>query len=253
MNKVAEEVLGFQKPLRNEWFDDECQNAVKAVIEARKVGRESRGKTQHIRYLQKEKKKVLQRKKRQFDKDKIAQIENLRSINETRKFYQAVNAEKRGFQPRVSICRQKNGDLVCGPEGILNRWKEHFDELLNPESEVRQRAQGRAKYRDEDGVEVSAPTRHEVDEAISKLKNNKAPGDDDLPGELFKAGGATLRDVLHRLIVRTWCDEKMPEEWKTGIICANYRGISLLPTAYKIFSLILAERLQPLMEEFLHP
>jgi hypothetical protein len=264
MKRVAEEVLGFQRPLRNEWFDDECRNAVQAVIEARKRGRESRAKTLYIRSLQKEKRKLLQRKKRQFDHQRIAQVENLRSINETRKFYQAVNAEKRGFQPRVSICRQKNGDLVCGTEGNLNRWREHFDELLNAEQDVRQRAQGRARYRVDDGVDVPAPTRQDVEDAISRLKNNKAPGDDNLSGELFKAGGARLREALHRLISGIWSDEKLPEEWKTGVICpifkkgckldcANYRGISLLPTAYKVFSLILAERLQPLMEDFLHP
>jgi hypothetical protein len=264
MNKVAEEVLGFQSRLRNEWFDDECQDAVSAVIEARRVGRESRAKTRNIQRLQKEKRKLLQRKKRQFQQRKIAEIENLRSINETRKFYQAVNAERRGFQPRVSICRQRNGDLVCGTQGILDRWKEHFHELLNADSNVRQQAPARAKYREEDGVDFPPPSKQEVDNAVSRLKNNKAPGDDDLPGELFRAGGANLRNVLHRLILRVWSDEKLPEEWKTGVICpifkkgcklecSNYRGISLLPTAYKIFSLILAERLQPLMENFLHP
>jgi hypothetical protein len=89
MNKVAEEVLGFQRPLRNEWFDDECQSAVQAMIEARTRGRESRTKTLNIRSLQKEKRRMLRMKKRQFDQQKIAKVENLRSINETRKFYQA--------------------------------------------------------------------------------------------------------------------------------------------------------------------
>ena len=48
----------------------------------------------------------------------------------------------------------------------------------------------------------------------------------------------------------------MPEEWKESIIvpiykkgdttdCSNYRGISLLPTTYKILSNILLSRLIP--------
>jgi hypothetical protein len=264
MSNVAREVLGYKTAMRKEWFDDECRNVVQRVIEARRTGRESRTKTQQMRNLQREKKKVLQRKKRQFDQKRIAEIESLRSINETRKFYQAVNAERRGFQPRVSICRQKNGELVCGTQGILDRWKEHFNELLNAGSQSRGGSQRRVMYEGEDGIEIPEPTRQEVVDATRKLKNNKAPGDDNLSGELFKAGGAVMVDVLHKLIKRYWGDEKLPEEWKTGVICpifkkgckldcANYRGISLLPTAYKIFSLILAERLQPLMEEFLHP
>jgi hypothetical protein len=79
-------------------------------------------------------------KKRQFDQQKIAVIENLHTINDTRKFYQAIRSAKNGFQPRTSMCRKKNGDLVCDSNGVLERWKEHFDELLNAGADERQEA-----------------------------------------------------------------------------------------------------------------
>jgi hypothetical protein len=34
--------------------------------------------------------------------------------------------------------------------------------------------------------------------------------------------------------------------------CSNYRGISLIPTAYKVFSKIISNRLEPFMENHLH-
>ena len=54
----------------------------------------------------------------------------------------------------------------------------------------------------------------------------------------------------------------MPDEWKESIIvpihekgdktdCNNYRGISLLPTTYKILSNILLSRLTPYAEEII--
>jgi len=57
-----------------------------------------------------------------------------------------------------------------------------------------------------------------------------------------------------------WNKKELPEEWKELIIvpihkkedktdCNNYRGISLLPTTYKIFSNILFSRLIPYAEE----
>jgi hypothetical protein len=263
MNEVAEDVLGMQKRVRNEWFDEDCRKAVQAVIEARSTGRWTRTKEEKIKTLQRSKKKLLRMKKREFDQQKLLEIENLRSKNDVRKFYEAVRTAKRGFQPRTTMCRDKNGDLVCNSSGILNRWKEHFNELLN-EGASEQADSRRRTYEEEDGKEFPSPSLNEVKNAFNSLKNNKAPGDDNLPAELFKAGGENLIRLVHELISSVWSEQSLPKEWKTAVICPiykkgckldcrNYRGISLLPAVYKIFSLVLAERLKPLMEEFVHP
>jgi hypothetical protein len=185
MNQVAEEVLGL--PTRNDWFDDDCRAAVQAVIEARAKGRDSRSKMDKVRTLQREKKKVLRKKKRQFDQEKLADIENLHTINETRKFYQAINIVKNEFHPRTLMCKKINGDLVCDTNGVLKRWKEHFNDVLNAGAEEMQEAPRKKNYESNDGKDISAPLRKEIEDAMSKLKNNKAPGDYSLPGELFKA------------------------------------------------------------------
>ena len=54
---------------------------------------------------------------------------------------------------------------------------------------------------------------------------------------------------IHKLITSIWKKEKLPEEWKESIIVpihkkgdkTDYRGISLLPTTYKILSNICSE------------
>jgi hypothetical protein len=59
-----------------------------------------------------------------------------------------------------------------------------------------------------------------------------------------------------------WNKEELPEEWKESIIVHihkkrdktdynNYRGISLLPTTYKILSNILLSRLIPYAEKIM--
>ena len=91
------------------------------------------------------------------------------------------------------------------------------------------------------------PSAFEVDLAIEKLKSHKSPGIDQIPAELVKEGGRTIRYQIHKHIVSIWNKEELPEEWKESIIvpihkkgdktdCNNYRGISLLPTTYKILS-----------------
>jgi hypothetical protein len=91
-------------------------------------------------------------KKRQLDQQKLSELEQLHSINETRKFYQAIKIAKRGFQTRTSMCRKKNGELTCDTSGILARWKEHSEELLSEGAERRSSGTNRKPYEtDDDG------------------------------------------------------------------------------------------------------
>jgi len=101
---------------------------------------------------------------------------------------------------------------------------------------------------------VREPSASEVELAIDKQKSHKSPGIDHIPAELIKAGGRTIYLEIHKLIISIWKKEKLPEEWKESTIVPihkkgdktdynNYRGISLLPTTYKILSNILLSRL----------
>jgi hypothetical protein len=83
---------------------------------------------------------------------------------------------------------------------------------------------------------------------------------DQIPAELFKAGGGTIFGAIHKLIISIWNKGELPEERRESIIlpiykkgdktdCNNYRGISLLTTTYKILSNILLSRLIPYSED----
>jgi hypothetical protein len=106
---------------------------------------------------------------------------------------------------------------------------------------------------------VPEPSAFEVEMFIEKLKRHKSPGIDQILAELIKAVGGTIRCEIHKLLISIWNKEELPEEWKESIIlptykkgdktdCSNYRGISLLPTTYKILSNILLLRSTPCAE-----
>jgi hypothetical protein len=109
---------------------------------------------------------------------------------------------------------------------------------------------------------VPEPSLVEVEIAIGKLKSYKSQGIDQIPAELIKAGGETKYSEIHRLIRSIWNKEGLPQQWKEYTIiaihkkggktdCNNYRGISLLSTAYKILSNILLARLTPYVNEII--
>ncbi|CAF4408867.1 unnamed protein product [Rotaria sp. Silwood2] len=58
----------------------------------------------------------------------------------------------------------------------------------------------------------AVPTLDEVVKAIGQNKNKKAPGKDDLPAELLKAGGLYVAEWLHEIIRDVWEQEVMVKE-----------------------------------------
>jgi hypothetical protein len=48
-----------------------------------------------------------------------------------RKLYEGACNIKRGFQPRITVCRDKTGDLIASERQILKRGAEYFEERLS--------------------------------------------------------------------------------------------------------------------------
>jgi len=101
-----------------------------------------------------------------------------------------------------------------------------------------------------------------MEKAICNLKTNKVPGEDDITTELIKNASRELNEKLHVLICKIWRDEKMPNDWKVGLIVPlfkkgdkmkseNCRGITVLNVAYKILSSIILELLKEYSKEIL--
>jgi hypothetical protein len=57
-----------------------------------------------------------------------------------RDLYRGINDFKRSYQPRSSLVKDENDDLLADSHNILNRWKNYFSQLLNIHrvSDVRQ-------------------------------------------------------------------------------------------------------------------
>jgi hypothetical protein len=172
--------------------------------------------------------------------------------------YRGINDFKKGYHHRINIIKDENGNLIADPENVLNRWKNFFNQVLNVHGvhDVRQMDIHTAE------TLVPEPSLVEVEIAIGKLKSYKSPGTDEIPAELIKAGGEILYTEIHRLICSIRNKEELPQKWKESIIvpiykkgeetdCHNYRGISLLTTAYKILSNIVLVRLTPYVNEII--
>jgi hypothetical protein len=103
------------------------------------------------------------------------------------------------YQPRSNLFNDENGDLLADSNIILNRWKSYFSQLLNVHniSDVRQIEIHTAEPL------VPGSCHLEVEISIAKLKNYKSPGSDQIPAELYKAGGEILASVINIHVTST--------------------------------------------------
>ena len=98
-------------------------------------------------------------------------------------------------------------------------------------------------------------TAQEMKRAWDVVKKGKAAGYDEIPNEAWMYGSDEFINKLICVIGKIWNGEDMPDDWKTSIIvplykkgeindAKNYRGISLLSTAYKIYTEVIRNRLE---------
>ena len=108
--------------------------------------------------------------------------------------------------------------------------------------------------------EVPSITPSEVRYALGKMSNDKAVGADGISIEAMKAGGAVLHKELAKLFTRCLGNSKTPDCLKSSRMVLihkkgdnrnlkNYRPISILSNVYKLYTKVLANRLQRQLDD----
>ncbi len=92
--------------------------------------------------------------------------------------------------------KDKSWNKITIESQKLKRWAEHFKEVLN-RPEPTETPTLNVTFGEMMDIHLEPPTKDEITKAILKLKNNKAPGIDNLNGELFKADIKTATDQLY--------------------------------------------------------
>ncbi|KAK3553178.1 hypothetical protein QTP86_031753 [Hemibagrus guttatus] len=170
------------------------------------------------------------------------------------KFWQTIRRLRRGKQLSANTVYGGGGELLASTGDIVGRWKEYFEDLLNPTD-----TPSIEEPEAEDSEVDSFITQAEVTEVVQQLLGGKAPGVDEIRPEYLKSLDVVGLSWLTRLCNIAWRSATVPLDWATGVVvplfrkgdrrvCSNSSGITLLSLPGKVYSRVLERRVRPLVE-----
>ena len=164
-----------------------------------------------------------------------------------------TGTQRRGFKIFKQLQLQERDKLKFDPI-TKTEWKEYYGKLWNEQGskgEEEKEEERKSEWTDDNEEMIKI---EELNEALRNAKNRKSCGLDNLPMELCKFGGNELKIHFLEPFNKIIDKKQMPQEWYTEMVinvhkkgtkskCHNDRGITLLPTAYKLFANIITNRL----------
>jgi hypothetical protein len=225
---------------KNEWWDKECREGKQAARKKLRNWKKEKATKEEYKTARKRYKLVCKQKK---EKKRMEEEMKMKGIKTEEEVWRYINRE-----------RKKKGEIVSD-RITMEEWRKYFSELLGGEENRQEKEKRQHRV-----GEIEEITREELEQQLRKLKRKKAPGRDGIQNESWIYGTEREVDRLLEIMNGVWKGEGFPQEWKEGIICpiykkgekdtaSNYRGITLLNTAYKVYAMIVEERLMKEMNE----
>ncbi|KAE8299947.1 hypothetical protein D5F01_LYC00071 [Larimichthys crocea] len=120
--------------------------------------------------------------------------------------------------------RSKDGlKLLKDKEAITNRWKEHYEDLLNRNTTPEMDALEQLPQQPIIENMGEPPSLEEVQDAIKKMKYNKAAGPDGIPADVPKEGGPDLHRHIHALLLKIWQQEKILAQLRNALVVSIFK------------------------------
>lgn len=257
------------KKRQNDWFNDNSQ-LIKDILDKKhnlfqavQNNPDNRIAQENFSAIKQSTRRELRAIKNSWWSEKARQIQNYADRHDQRNFFQAIKEIYGVIQRRTCPIKDANGNLLQSESDIRSRWREHYSSVLNLDNEVDFGAiRLIPQYQTATHLDQEIST-EEIQIAISDLKNNKSPGCDGIPAEIFKALLDETLDDLKIFFNLIWREGIVPQDFRDAFIvnlfknkgsasdCGNYRGISLLSIGGKILTKIMASRLLKYIESII--
>lgn len=216
---TCEKLLSKNKAEQWDWFDESDQdlkkvNKRKKDAYNRHLAQPTERKKEEFQEVKKQCQQEIRKIKDEWWQMKMAALQEFSKFNDTHNLYQGINRIVGPIRKPLNIIKDKRGNVVKAKTDQLNRWTEHFNEILNQDNPIKLNSLDSIGIH-ENLISDSPQTLDEVFDAMQDLKNNKRSGEDQLTAEMIKAGENISVSMLHNLLKEIWKSKQVPKTGKT--------------------------------------
>nr|VZI07887.1 unnamed protein product [Spirometra erinaceieuropaei] len=186
---AAEKILGYTQRRLSDWSNGRTLRLSAQTARAR-----SRNDNRS-RQLRKMTEKSARDDGMQYWAEIATSMEQVLNVGETRKLYQLILQVIGKPSTLSDSVRDVNDGSIADNSTKVEPWRERFQHHLNFDTQLTTPLlSSSAEFLPSPtyAVPCDSPSEGEVENAIRKLRNNKAPGEDSIPAEIFKSCVDTL-------------------------------------------------------------
>ena len=131
----------------------------------------------------------------------------------------------------------------------MKRWSEHVDGVPKRPSSINHKAINRLPQVECNPLLDEFPTVSETVKAIKLLSSGRALGSDEIPAEIYKAGGPQVAEKLTELFHIMWRKEAISEDLKDATVVTFSKGKGILKSVTSIVASLYCQSLGRSLQE----
>ena len=190
------------------------QEAINLADEWRQLMKEAGLQGSNLyRKLSSEDQLKCERDKSEYINQLCQELQDQSSHNNSRELFRCVKNLTSKTTARLAIIKDEFGKVLTESDEIKNCRKNYCENLYASQEETKHTPEKLPPCGDDEPDILLS----EVQKAIKKLKNQKAPGIDDIPSELLKQADDSVAIVLQKLCNSVWKSKIWPEDWKKSV------------------------------------
>lgn len=252
LHQAAKESIGEKKKrrfrMKEYWWKDEIKDLLKEkkqVYERWLNSKDPLDRNIYRKYCYAVKKEVAKLKDAFWEK-KCCEIDRLVGGSKSRAAWKTIN-----------VFKKDNVEKLTYSPITEEQWKKYYETLL-----IETRTDFKCIDYSLECVNNSCEdiSVHEIRKELMAMKNNKAPGPGGVPVELLKHAPDVTLEYLAEIFNKCLKGEAVPKDWKSAYItslykkgnkavCANYRGLSVIPSTGRLYGRVLRGRIERDMME----